>query len=100
MNLGKNLVQLATAPVRIGLAVADAGLEVAGGALGMAHRTVGDDAAARVRIGGHILGIDDAVERANRLARLMDENQPLGPGADTGRSRRSVAAAGRPGADG
>ena len=26
----------------------------------------------------HMLGIDDAVERANRLARLMDEDQPLG----------------------
>ena len=25
-----------------------------------------------------MLGIDDAVERANRLARLMDEDQPLG----------------------
>ena len=25
-----------------------------------------------------MLGIDEAVERANRLARLMDEDQPLG----------------------
>ena len=46
MNLGKNLLQLATAPVRIGLAVADAGLQVAGGALGLAHRTVGDTSTA------------------------------------------------------
>ena len=41
MNLGKNLVDLATAPVRVGLAVAEAGLDVANGALGLAQRTLG-----------------------------------------------------------
>ena len=76
MNLGKNLVDLARAPVRIGLAVADAGLEVAGGALGIVHRTVGENPGTGSV--AHILGIDDAVERANQLARLMDEDQPLG----------------------
>ena len=25
-----------------------------------------------------VLGLEDAVERANRLAKLMDEDQPLG----------------------
>ena len=42
MNLGKTLVDLATAPARIGLAVADAGLGMATGALGMAQRALGD----------------------------------------------------------
>jgi len=81
MNLGKTLTDLATAPVRVGLAVADAGLGIANDALGIAQRTLGV-ANSRARSGSgsfaHILGIDDAVERANRLARLMDEDQPLG----------------------
>ncbi len=33
MNLGKALDDLATAPVRVGLAVADAGLNIASGTL-------------------------------------------------------------------
>ena len=70
MNLGKTLTDLATAPVRVGLAVADAGLDIANSAVGRARSGSGSVA--------HMLGIDDAVERANRLARLMDEDQPLG----------------------
>ena len=42
MNLGKTLTDLATAPVRVGLAVADAGLGIANNALGMAQRTLGE----------------------------------------------------------
>ena len=81
MNLGKNLVDLATAPVRVGLAAADTGLDVANGALGLAHRTLGQANVGRQAGSGsvaHMLGIDDAVERANRLARLLDDDQPLG----------------------
>ncbi|MEN3319637.1 MAG: hypothetical protein V7643_3038, partial [Mycobacterium sp.] len=37
MNLGKTLADLATAPVRVGLAVADAGLDIANSALGRAR---------------------------------------------------------------
>src|SRR4051812_46151716 len=70
MNLGKMLTDLAAAPVRVGLAVADAGLDIANDALGRARWGPGSVA--------HVLGIDDAVERANRLARLMDDDQPLG----------------------
>jgi hypothetical protein len=81
MNLGKNLVDLATAPVRVGLAAAETGLDVATGAVSIAQRTLGQ-ANSRARAGSgsvaHMLGIDEAVERANRLARLMDEDQPLG----------------------
>ena len=76
------LTGLAFAPVRAGLAVADAGITVATGALDLAHRTVGEEKDG-VRTGrptsmAQVLGIEDAVERANRLARLMDEDQPLG----------------------
>src|SRR4029079_9316778 len=87
MNLGKTLTDLAAAPVRVGLAVADAGLGIANDALGIAQRTLGV-ANSRSRSGSgsfaHILGIDDAVERANRLARLVDEDQPLGRGRTPG----------------
>lgn len=42
MNLGKTVVGLATAPVRIGLAATETGLDVANGALGLAKRTLGE----------------------------------------------------------
>ena len=37
MNLGKTLTDLATAPVRVGLAVADVGLDIANSAVGRAR---------------------------------------------------------------
>ena len=81
MNLGKALTDLAFAPVRVGLAVADAGIGVAKGGIEVAYRTLGepkDGAKPGSPSLAYMLGIDDAVERANRLARLMDEDQPLG----------------------
>ena len=79
MNLGKAVSDLATAPVRVGLAMADAGISVASGALGMAQRTLGETNSGNGSAGvAHMLGLDDAVERANRLARLMDDDAPLG----------------------
>src|SRR5581483_8981118 len=79
MNLGKSLATLATAPVRIGLAAADAGLGVATTAVSLAHRTVGDAGTpAGSNAVVHMLGIDDAIARANRLARLLDDDAPLG----------------------
>src|SRR3954452_12576515 len=70
MNLGKTLADLATAPVRVGLAVADAGLDIAQSALGRGRWGSGSVA--------HMLRVGGAVERPNRLARLVDEDQPLG----------------------
>ena len=67
--------------MRVGLAVADAGLSMANGALGMAQRALGEaNTASQVGIGSlaHVLGLEDAVERANRLAKLMDDDAPLG----------------------
>jgi len=79
MNLGKSLVSLATAPVRVGLAAADAGLGVATSALGLAHRTLGEPGTtSRSNAVVHMLGIDDAITRANRLARLLDDDAPMG----------------------
>src|SRR6478672_1213387 len=82
MDLGKNLVNLAFAPVRVGLAAAEVGIDVAGGALDLAKRTL-DDVGAQTRPAVvHILGLDDTVARANRIAKvadgLLDEDAPLG----------------------
>ncbi|MGB9250922.1 MAG: hypothetical protein WCC28_14390, partial [Mycobacterium sp.] len=78
MNLGKSLVSLATTPVRVGLAVADAGVGLATSALGMAHRTLGETGTTSgSNAVAHMLGIDDAMNRANRLARLLDDDAPL-----------------------
>ena len=53
---------------------------MANGALGMAQRTLGEanTAPSGSASFAHMLGLDDAVERANRLARLMDDDAPLG----------------------
>ena len=100
MNLGKSLTDLAFAPARVGLAVADAGLGVASGALGMAHRSLGesrDGVRQPPTSFASMLGVEDAVDRANRLARLMDEDQPLGRALAPGRPDRPAAAARRRG---
>src|SRR5688500_18494078 len=80
MSLGKSLFDLATAPARLGLAVADTGLSIAGATIKTVQRGLSD---ASAPLGGtssmaKVLGLDDAVERANRLARLMDDDAPLG----------------------
>ena len=79
MNLGNTIVQVATAPVRVGLAVADIGLNIAGGTLKVVQRSLTDAGPVSGTTGfAAMLGIDDAVDRANRLARLMDDDAPLG----------------------
>jgi len=79
MNLGKSLVSIATAPAQVGLAAADAGLNVAASAVGLARRTFGEIGTQTTRSNAvvHMLGIDDAITRANRLARLLDDDAPL-----------------------
>ena len=79
MNLANSIVQVATAPVRVGLAVADLGLNIAGGTLKVVQRSLNDTSPSGGTTGfAAMLGIDDAVDRANRLARLMDDDAPLG----------------------
>src|SRR5690349_16542219 len=72
-----NLLALATAPVRIGLAAAEAGLGVAGGALDVAKRALGEDGTPTAGM-PNIFAINDTVARANRIAAMMDDNAPLG----------------------
>jgi hypothetical protein len=78
MNVGKSVATLATAPVRVGLAAADAGLDMAAFAVGVAKRTLGEvGAQTRPEAVAHRLGSDDAIVRANQLAKLLDDEAPL-----------------------
>ena len=83
MNVGDALVNLATAPLRIGLAATQVSLEVANEVIEVAKRATGEVPGV---IGGstamvHMLGLDETVARAQRIAKLADgllaEDAPL-----------------------
>ena len=70
MNVGDALVNLATAPLRIGLAATQVSLEVANEVIEVAKRATGEVPGV---IGGstamvHMLGLDETVARAQRIA--------------------------------
>lgn len=79
MDFAKLLVDIAVTPLRIGLAAADAGLEVAEATVDLAKRGLGD---VTVPTAGesvaHLLGLQETIERANRLAAILDEDAPMG----------------------
>jgi|SRR5271166_2000829 len=77
MNVGKSIVALATAPARIGIAATEASLNLATAGLGVAKQALGDGGSGSNAM-ANMLGIDDALARANRLARLLDDDAPLG----------------------
>ena len=69
MNFAQRIASAATAPARVGLAAAEGSLTVAGAAVGVAKRALGDGGGdARTNAVASMLGIDDALIRANRLA--------------------------------
>src|SRR5580658_3130485 len=76
MNLAKSMVAAATAPARVGLAAAEASLNLASVAVGVAKRSLGDGDTRNAVTS--MLGIDDTILRANRIARLLDDDAPLG----------------------
>jgi hypothetical protein len=79
MGWVKTLTDIATTPVRVGLAAADAGIEVAAATLDLAKRSLGDATVPSPKDSVvHILGLDDTMERANRFAQLIEEDAPLG----------------------
>ena len=78
MNLAKSIVSAATAPARVGLAAAEGSLTVATAAVSVARRALGEGGAKGTNAMTSMLGIDDAIIRANRLARLLDDDAPLG----------------------
>ena len=79
MNLAKSMAAVATAPARVGLAAAEASLNLAGVAVDVAKRSLGDSAGPTgSNAMANMLGIDEALARANRLARLLDDDAPLG----------------------
>ncbi|MDQ2627086.1 MAG: hypothetical protein M3Y90_08800, partial [Actinomycetota bacterium] len=79
MGLAKQLIAVSTAPARIGLSIADAGLGVATAALGLARQSLGEpEPHGPANSMAQMLGLEDAIARANRLAKLMDDDAPLG----------------------
>ena len=78
MNLAKGIVSAVTAPARVGLAAADASLILATAAVGVAKQTLGASGGHPTNAVTSMLGIDDTIVRANRLAKLLDDDAPLG----------------------
>jgi hypothetical protein len=79
MDFAKLVFDIATTPMRVGLAAADASLEVAEAAIDLAKRGLGDTTAPTASESvAHLFGLDETIERANRFASLLDEDTPLG----------------------
>lgn len=76
MDLGKALLNVAAVPVKVGLVLADAGL---GLAVDLTKVTLGADAVPAARDAMiSLLGLDEIIERADRMTAMMDEDAPLG----------------------
>lgn len=76
MDLAKALTEIAAVPVKVGLVLADTGL---GLAVDLTKATLGDEAVPAARDSLiRLLGLDETIDRANRLASLMDDDAPLG----------------------
>ena len=93
MNLGKSLATIATAPVRVGSLppTPASALRRRRSAWRIEPWVRRARRAGRIAV-VHMLGIDDTITRANRLARLVDDDAPLGRALATGRADRSAAA--------
>jgi len=82
MDLGKNLVNLAFAPVRAGVAVAEVGLDIAGSVLDRARKTADGASRQAAPVVLQTLGLGDTVDGVNKVARvaneLLDDDAPLG----------------------
>ncbi|RFD26009.1 hypothetical protein MUBE_05890 [Mycobacterium uberis] len=78
MNLGKSIVTMVTVPIRFGFAAAETSLNLASAGLRLAKQALGDRDNTGSNTMASMLGIEDALARANRLARLLDDDAPLG----------------------
>ena len=77
MDLARTLVGIATAPARIGLAAADASLDIATTAVSIAKRNaLGSEGDSGVNSVAQLLGIEDAIARVNMVAQLLDSDAP------------------------
>jgi hypothetical protein len=77
MDLGKAFVAVVTVPAKVGLAVADAGLDITNSALTLAQKAMQDAGLQTSPAVSRLLGLD-ALERANRIAALLNDDTPLG----------------------
>ena len=79
MDLAKTLVGMATTPVKVGLAAAEAGLDVAKAGLELTRSTLGETGVpTSPNSVAQMLGLEDAVAQANKIAALLDDDAPLG----------------------
>ncbi len=78
MNIGKLIADLATAPVKVGIAVADAGYTAAGMALGLVKQTVGYESSQLVDPITDLFPLRGALVGANRVAELTESDRALG----------------------
>ena len=78
MDLSKALATVFIEPAKIGLAAADASLAAASVGVGLARKALGEAGEPRPASIVNLLGIDATIDKANRLARLLDDDTPLG----------------------
>ena len=95
MNLAKTLADIATTPMRVGLAAADAGIGSPrrpsiwpSGAWAMPRSLCQDSVV-------HMFGLDDTIDRANRLTQIDRRGRSPGSRTVAGRSTRPAPAARR-----
>lgn len=78
MDLAQTIFDIAAMPARVGLAAADASLEVANAAVTIARRGLGDTTVGSARDSvTNLLGLNETLERANRFAAYLEEDAPL-----------------------
>lgn len=78
MDISKVIADVAMAPVRAGIAAADAGLAVAAMALGSAKHSLGEDDPKTVDPITDLLPLRGAIVGANRVAELTENDRALG----------------------
>ena len=78
VDLGKLIADLASAPVRAGVAAGDIGIAVGAYALGLVKQTLGEDPAQTVVPVTDVLPVRGAIVGANRVAELTEDDRALG----------------------
>ena len=78
MDLGKFITDVATAPVRAGVAAGDIGIAVGAYALGLVKQSLGEDPAHTVVPVSDVLPVRGAIVGANRVAELTEDDRAMG----------------------
>ena len=78
VNLGKLITDVATAPVRAGVAAGDIGIAVGAYALGLVKQSIGEDPAQTVVPVTDVLPVRGAIVGANRVAEWTEDDRAMG----------------------